>query len=237
MQSLLQPLGAGGYLHAANDAGDVEWAGFGGVEADFVDGGGAGFEVGDGVMGLAFQGQAGERGEFASETEVGEQVGAVRGDFEVEQHIGLDQLAEWGADVGGVGVEDEQARMVVAKAEFAPAAHHAEGGDAAQFAFFDLEAAREFGTGKRDGDFIADFEILGAADNLTQCALTDIDLADREFFGVGMLNGFRDLANDDEVGVDALLLNAFDFDAREGEQIGELGDGEVGEIDVGGEPG
>jgi hypothetical protein len=139
-------------------------------------------------MGFAFQGQSGERGELASETEVGEQVGAVRRDFEVEQHVGLDQLAEWGADVGGVGVEDEQARMVVAEAEFAPAAHHAEGGDAAQFAFFDLEATGQLRAGKGDRDFVADFEVLGTADDLTQCALTDIDLADREFFCVWMLH-------------------------------------------------
>jgi hypothetical protein len=33
------------------------------------------------------------------------------------------------------------------------------------------------------------------------------------------------------------LLNAFDFNTGEGEQVGELGDGQVGEIDVGGEPG
>jgi hypothetical protein len=52
-----------------------------------------------------------------------------------------------------------------------------------------------------------------------------------------MLHGFRDLADDDEVSVNALLLNAFDFNAGKGEQVGELGDGQVGEIDVGGEPG
>lgn len=168
---------------------------------------------------------------------MGEQVGAVRGDLEVEQHVGLYQFTEGCADVGGIGVEDEQASMVVAEAELAAAAHHAEGGDAAQFAFFDLEAAGEFGSREGDGDFVAHFEVLGTADNLTQRALADIDLADREFFRVWMLDGLGDLADDDEVGVDAFLLNAFHFDASEGEQIGELGEGQVGEVDVGGEPG
>lgn len=56
VEAFLQPLGTRANFHAANDAGDVERAGFGSVEADFVGGGGAGFEVAASVMGFAFQG-------------------------------------------------------------------------------------------------------------------------------------------------------------------------------------
>ncbi len=236
VKALLKPLGAGGDFHAADGAGDVEGAGFGGVDADFCGCGRAGLEVGLDVVGFAFEGEAGEGGEFPGEAEVREEIGAIRGDFEIEEDIGLDELAEGFADGGG-GVEDEEAAVVVGEAELAAAAHHAEGGDAAEFAFFDLEAAGEFGAGEGDGDFIADFEVLGAADDLAVGALADIDLADGEFFGVGVLDGVFDLTDDDEVGVDAFLLDAFDFDAGEGEEVGELGDCVVAEVDVGGEPG
>ena len=236
VEALLEPLGAGGDFHAADGAGDVEGAGFGGVDADFCGCGRAGLEVGLDVVGFAFEGEAGEGGEFSGEAEVGEEIGAIRGDFEIEEDIGLDELAEGFADGGG-GVEDEEAAVVIGEAEFTAAAHHAEGGDATEFAFFDLKAAGEFGAGEGDGDFVADLEVLGAADDLAVGALADVDLADGEFFGVGVLDGVFDLTDDDEVGVDAFLLDAFDFDAGEGEEVGELGDCVVAEVDVGGEPG
>ena len=236
VESVLEPLGAGGDLHAADGAGDIEGAGFGGVEADFGGCGRAGFEVGLAEVGFAFEGESGEGGEFAGEAEVGEEVGAVGGDFEVEEDIGLDELAEGFADGGG-GVEDEQAAVFIGEAELTAAAHHAEGGNAAEFAFFDLEAAGEFGAGEGDGDFIADFEVLGAADDLAVGALADVDLADGEFFGVGVLDGVFDLADDDEVGVNAFLLDAFDFDAGEGEEVGELRGCVVAEVEMRLKPG
>ena len=68
-------------------------------------------------------------------------------------------------------------------------------------------------------------------------ALADVDLADREFFGVGVLDGVFDLADDDEVGVDAFLLDAFDFDAGEGQEVGELRGCVVAEVEMRLKPG
>jgi hypothetical protein len=45
-----------------------------------------------------------------------------------------------------------------------------------------------------------------------------------------------DLSDDDLVRRDALLLNAFHLDTREGQEVGELRRGVRAEVEMGGEP-
>ncbi len=165
-----------------------------------------------------------------------EQVGAVRRDLEVEDHIGRLEVAEKSSDWGG-GVEDEQARLVVAEAEFPAAAHHAVGLDVAQLSFLDHNAAGQRGAGERQRHLVADLVVLRAADDLARGAAAVIHLADAEPVGVRVLHGFEDLRDDDLVGVDAAHFDALDLDAGEREQVAQLLDGHVREVEMGFEPG
>ena len=178
----------------------------------------------------------GEGGEFAGHAAVGEKVRAVRGDFDLEERVGGDELVERAAD-GGVCGEDHEALVVVAEAEFAAAAHHAAAEDAAEFAFFDGEVAGEDCAGEGDGDAVARGEVFRAADDLAGFRGTVVDLAEAEFIGVGVWDEACDSADDDEVRADAAGLDAFDFDACEREEIGEGVWRVAGEVEMGREPG
>jgi len=188
------------------------------------------------VFALTFQRQASEGGEFAGKAKVAEKIGAVRRDLEIEENVRGIELIEGRAD-RRINRHDEQAAVIVAKSEFFAAAHHAERIDAAQFAFFDGESAGQNGTWECKRHFVACFEVFRTADDLARRAAAVIDLADAEFVGVRVLHEGLNLRNDDFVRGDTLFLNAFDFDTRKGEEIGELRDGVGAQVEMGVEPG
>lgn len=187
------------------------------------------------MIAFAFERDAGEGGEFAGEAEVAEEVGAVRGDLEVEESVAFDDLVDGFAD-GQLAVENPQAAGVFADAEFLAAAHHAEAIDTAELAFFDLETAGQSRARESERDFVACFEVLRTADDLARAAAAVIDLADAEFVSIRVLLEGLDLSDDDLVGSDALLLNAFHLDASEGQEVGELRRGVSAEVEMGLEP-
>ena len=230
-----QPSRAGADFDAFDDAGGVVGAAVGGFEGDFVGLGGAAFRGGFRVIAFAFERNAGEGGEFAGEAEMAEEIGAIRGDLEVEEGVAFDDLVDGFAD-GQRAVENPQAAGVFADPEFLAAAHHAEAIDTAELAFFDLETAGQSCAGEGERDFVARFEVLRAANDLARAAAAVIDLADAEFVGIWVLLKGLDLSDDDLVGSDALLLNAFHLDAREGQEVGELRRGVSAEVEMGLEP-
>jgi len=68
--------------------------------------------------------------------------------------------------------------MVRAKTQFFLRAEHAFTLHPAQIALLDLEIARQNRTGKCDQHAILRFEVLRAAHNVAQRAITDVDLTD-----------------------------------------------------------
>lgn len=92
---------------------------------------------------------------------------------------------------------------------------------AAEFGFFDGEAAGKICAGKREGDDVADFIVAGAADDLA-CGFAVGDLADAEAVGIGMFGGGEDFCGDDVGDVDAGFFDGFDFGAAHGEFFDEL---------------
>ena len=232
-EATAQPLGAGADFDAFDEAGGVKRAGVFGFELDV---GGVGFGLGGGVIALAFEGDAGEGAELAGEAEVAKEVGAIRRDFEVEEHVGGIQLVERRAD-GRIGGHDEQAAVIVAKAEFFAAAHHAQTRYVTQFAFFDGESSGQNGSRECERNFVARFEVLRAANDLSRGAAAIVDLADAEFIGIRMLHKGVDLSHDDLVGGHAAFFDALDLDTGEGEEIGELRNGVAAEIEMSAEPG
>ena len=164
-----------------------------------------------------------------------EEVWAIRRDLEIEDHIRWDDVLERRSGLE-FGIEDPEAVGVFADTDFLGAAHHAAGGDASELAFLDGEAAGQGGTGEGQWDLVADFVVLGPADNLACGAAAVIDLADAEAVRIGVRDGLLHLGDHDEFRLDSDFIDTFHFDAREGEEVAQFGDGAGAEIEVGAEP-
>jgi hypothetical protein len=167
------------------------------------------------------KGDGAERGNLAGDAVVGEEIGAIWGDLDIENNIGGEKFREGMAN-GSIWREDQEAFVTFTKAEFLRAAHHSLAFDAAQFADFYIEIAGEDGAGKGDGDLVANAIIFRAANDLTWLAVASVHAADAEAVGIRVLGGFEDLADDDLRNVRAALMNLLDFDAGEGEEIDQF---------------
>ena len=83
-----------------------------------------------------------------------------------------------------------------------------------------------------EGNFVAHFVILRAANDLARLAAAVIDLANAQAIGVRVRRRGGDLRDDYFVEVRAALFDAFDFDAGEREKLGQLfhGRGQLNEF-------
>ena len=75
-----------------------------------------------------------------------------------------------------------------------------------------VKPAGKTAPGSAQGTPIADFVVLGAADDLPWRAFTGIDLTDFQSVGVRMRFGGRDFRNNDLVTTDTDSMDLFDFD-------------------------
>jgi len=112
---VLQPLRTGADLDVGKVRRGVKRTEVGGVEAG-GEGGRCGRED-DFRFGEGLEGACPDGGDFAGEAAVGEEVGAIRGDFQVEEGVAGHVLGEDFAD-GSIGREDEEAFCVVGEGKF-----------------------------------------------------------------------------------------------------------------------
>ncbi len=143
--------------------------------------------------------------------------------------------SESGAPTRASRRQNQEAVLRFGQTEFIGAAEHPERLDPAQFPDLDPEIARQHRTRQRERNFVADFVILCAADDLPRSARAIIHAADTEAIGIRVLHGFEDLRDHDLIDGRAARLEAFDFHAGHGEQVGEFG-GIAGKIHVFAEP-
>jgi hypothetical protein len=151
---------------------------------------------------------------------MGEEVGAIGGDLEIEDDIGGEEVGERAAD-WSIRRENEEAFVAFAEAELFGAAHHALAFDAAEFADLDLEVAGKHGAGESEGDLVADPVIFRSADDLVGLVPAGAYLADAEAVGIRMLDGIEYLGDDDVWDIGATFLDSLDLDAGEGEEVDE----------------
>ena len=156
--------------------------------------------------------------EFTGESGVGEEIWAVWGDLDFDEGVGIEEGADGGADFE-FGIENEEAIFLISEADFGSGGEHAFGFDTSHFRFANFESAGELGSRDAAGDFIANLVVGRSADDLTEGAFARIDLGDFEAVGIGVLNSFFDFGNDDLIAFNAYLLEAFDFDSGEGEEV------------------
>ena len=153
--------------------------------------------------------------------------------FDLEDRVAGHVLGELFAD-RRVGRKDEQALGVLGQREFLRGAEHALGKLAAQLRFLDGEIAGQLRAGQRERDLVAVLVILRAANDLARAGAV-VDLADAEPVGVRMLDGGKNLRDDDVRAVDAGGGDVLDLRAGEREPVEHLRHGH-GEVDVVAEP-
>ena len=77
---------------------------------------------------------------------------------------------------------------------------------------------------QRERNFVADFVVLRAANDLARLSAAVIDLANAQAVGVRVWRRSVDLRDDDVVEVRTALFDSFDLDAGKREQFGQLFD-------------
>ena len=109
-------------------------------------------------------------------------------------------------------------------------AEHAVRLDAAQFALFDLHAARQMRAVQRCGDIVADVDVPRARDDLHRLRLTDVDLQDPHMVGILVALHFEHLAHDHVLEVFVGALDGLDLRAGERHIVVELPIGDILEV-------
>ncbi len=181
-----------------------------------------------------------DRGDFAGEAAVAPEIRAMGERFVVD----LDHPV---LEVEGAGdrCADRRVRrqypdavVVVADAQLAGRADHAEGLDTADLRALDREIARELRADPGDGDLLSRRDVGRAADDLEGLAFSfaDVDTAERELLGIRMSLVGDDMADDDVARGRCEALETFDFGCREREIVAERLGRDAREIDVAREP-
>ena len=94
-------------------------------------------------------------------------------------------------------VEHHDALVLVAEPELVLGEDHPVRLDAAQLRLAELGPVRHHGAGQRDRHGLAGGDVRRAADDRARLAGADVDLADLQPVGVGMLLGRQHLADDE----------------------------------------
>ena len=164
-----------------------------------------------------------QRGDLPRQPEMTEQIGAVRRDFDIKYGVVREKLPDWGAD-SRLGREDEQAGGILGNPKLFCAAKHALRFDPAQLARPDREFVRQDCARERERHLVADFVVLRSANDLPRLAAAIVHLADAQAIGAGVLCRCGDPSDDDMVEIRTASFDAFDLNARQSEQLGQLPD-------------
>ena len=140
-----------------------------------------------------------------------QQIAAVWRDLDVQNRIRWEKISDRRANFC-IGRQNQQAGRIFAESELDRAAKHSFRLDAAQFALSNLRAVRQLRAWKRERNFVADFVICCAANDLALRAAPVLHLANREPIGLRMTRGRSDVRNDHLVDVRAARLDVFCFD-------------------------
>ena len=151
---------------------------------------------------VVLHGQIESSSSFPGQTDDGEAVGTVVGDFKVNHGV---IVADHQIDVftdGAVliiqnpdAVLEDAGQIVFGQTQFFVAAEHAVGLFASQLALGDVNAAGQPGIVQGSGNQIALMDVLGTSDDLNGLFLAHIHLADKHMVRVGMGNDADDLAD------------------------------------------
>ena len=128
-----------------------------------------------------------------------------------------------------VGLQDHDPGVVGADLELVLGEDHPLGDLAAQLGLLELDPARHDRAGPRDGDRLAGGDVRRAAHDVGGLVLADVDGADLQTVGVGMLLGGEHAADDEAVvRAHAARRDPRDLGPGHLQALGQLGGGDVG---------
>ena len=240
--ALGKPLGAGGDLHAGDDAGDIAGAQLGIVDLHVDQGVDVAVvldKLGQLDVGVAVQHRTG----LAGHADHRQAVGAVGRDLAVDHDVGLAGVLAQGHAHGGVGRKDPDAVVVRTHAQLALGAVHAAGLHAAQLALLDLDVTGQLGADHGNDDVVALVEVLSAAHDLqwhrvalpVDIGSTHAHLGDPHVVRIRMGLLLEHHAGHDVVEALAHLVDGLDLGTRAGVFLYKLGH-VVGNVDHSLEP-
>ncbi len=174
------------------------------------------------------QRRTGQGCDFAGHAEHGQAIGTIRREFDSEQIVVQRQhFAHIAADQDIV-VQFQQAAVVIGQPQFARGTKHAAAFGAAHCRSLDFQRlircrARQSGANQRAGHLHSFDDVGRAADNAERLRNTDIDLANLELVGVGMLVDFKHFTHHYPGKRRRDCPAVFDFKTRHGQQMGKVG--------------
>ena len=179
--------------------------------------------------GLGRERRAGDGVDLAGDPEDAEAVAAVRRHLDLQHRLGeRDHLGQRRAR-GERVVEHHDAVVVVADLELVGGEDHPFRGDPAQLRLAQLLAARHPRAGERHRDGLAGGDVGGAADDRPRAVLADLDRADPQPVGVGVLDRLGHLADDEVVRRGrADDVDPLDLGAGHHQPLGQLLDRDAG---------
>src|SRR4029453_4734850 len=114
-----------------------------------------------------------------------QQIATVRGDFDVRNRVSWEKIGDGRTNLC-IRRQNQEAGSVFSEAELDWAAKHSCGFNAAQFAFTNLQSFRQLGARQSERNFVADFVIGRAANDLAFYAATIINFTDTKTIRIGM---------------------------------------------------
>ena len=115
-----------------------------------------------------------------------QQISTVRRDLNIENRVGRKEIDNQCANLC-VGRQNQKARCIFAQAELDRAAKHSFRFDAAQFASANFSSVSQPRAWQCQRNFVADFVIGSAANNVSFGAAAIVHFANREAIGVRVL--------------------------------------------------
>jgi hypothetical protein len=150
-----------------------------------------------------------------------QQIATVWRDLDVENRVRGEKITDWRADFC-FWRQDQKAGRILAKAELDWAAKHSFRFDTAQLAFSNLGSVRQFRAWQRQRNFVADFVIGRAANDLAFGAASIIDFANSQTISIWMARRSGDLRNDYVVDLRAARFDVFCLNPSASQQVGDL---------------
>src|SRR5205814_9117553 len=142
-------------------------------------------------------------------------------DLDVENRVRWEKISDRRADFC-IWRQDKQAGRVLAEADLDWATKHSFRFDTAEFAVSNLSSVRQLCSRQRERNFVADFVIRRAADDLAFRAAAVVHFANCEPISIRMARRRGDLRNDHFVDVRAARLDLFGFNTGASQQFGDL---------------
>ena len=193
--------------------------------------------LGVGVGGVLGQGRAGDGVQVARHAVHAHQVGPVGRDLQLEHLVGDRQVLGQRLAHGHVAVEHHDPEVVLADADLVLGQDHPARLDPAQLRLAQRRAIRHDRARQRHRHGLTGGHVGGAADDRLRVAAADVDLADAEPVGVGVLLGLEHAAGDERGHVPhADAVQPLELVARQREPVGHLRGAEPG-VAVGAQPG